>query len=134
MERSGRCISLSPFRAATPTDMLRGRRSYAIGFTQWFGITYTNNSLALWLWIMCYLALFLNFLLPGLGTLTLHDKRVLGFIQLFLTIVNCILVNFSGSLSILIHLGLFAWALATTISFIIEHSVKKVIQQERERQ
>jgi len=84
------------------------------------------------------LAIFLNLLLPGLGTLIFTNKRVQGFIQVFLTVVNYILVlltfGFWGILGVFIHLGLFAWALAATISFMSEQSAKKAVQQERERQ
>jgi hypothetical protein len=84
------------------------------------------------------LALFLNFFFPGLGTLLFTNKRVQGFIQLVLTIINDILIVFTlgfwGIIGIFIHIGLFVWALAATVSFMSEQSAKKAIQQERENQ
>jgi hypothetical protein len=84
------------------------------------------------------LALFLNFLLPGLGTLLFTTKRVQGFIQLVLSVINGILIIFTlglwGVIGIFIHLGLFIWALAATIGFMSEQAAKKAVQEERERQ
>lgn len=84
------------------------------------------------------LAIFLNLLIPGLGTILFTTKRVQGFIQIVISVINGILtivtLGFWGIIGIFIHLGLFAWALATTISFMSEQSARKVIQQERERQ
>lgn len=84
------------------------------------------------------LALFLNFLLPGLGTLLFTNKRVQGFIQLVLTVINYILIfvtlGFWVIIGGFIHLGLFVWALASTMGFMSEQAAKKAIQQERENQ
>ena len=83
------------------------------------------------------LALFANFLLPGLGTLIFTTKRVQGFIQLVLTVINYILIlatlGFWGFIGVFIHLGLFAWALATTISFMSEQAAKKAVQEQLNR-
>jgi hypothetical protein len=83
------------------------------------------------------LALFLNFLLPGLGTLIFTTKRVQGFIQLVLTIINYILtlatLGFWGIIGVFIHLGLFVWALAATISFMSEQAAKKAVQEQMNR-
>ncbi|MFM2060637.1 MAG: hypothetical protein RLZZ507_307 [Cyanobacteriota bacterium] len=84
------------------------------------------------------LAIFLNLLFPGLGTLLFTNKKVAGFIQLLLCIINDILIL--GTLGIwlffglFIHIGFFAWALASTIGFMSERAAKKAIQEERERQ
>jgi hypothetical protein len=79
------------------------------------------------------LALFLNFVLPGLGTVSFTTKRVQGFIQLVLSVLNLILVfvtlGFWAIIGGFVHLGLFVWALAATISFMSEQSAKKVMQQ-----
>ena len=84
------------------------------------------------------LAIFLNLILPGLGTLLFTNKRVQGFVQLALAVFNWILtlvtLGFWGIIGFFIHLGLFAWALAATISFMSEQSAKKAIQEEREQQ
>ena len=84
------------------------------------------------------LAIFLNLLFPGLGTLLFTNKRVQGFIQLVISIINDILIIVSlglwGIIGIFIHLGLFAWALAATMSFMSEQAAKRAVQQERERQ
>lgn len=84
------------------------------------------------------LALILNFLLPGLGTLLFTSKRVQGFIQLFLAVINSLLIIFTlgfwGIIGIFIHLGLFVWSLVATMSFMNEQTVKKAIQEERKRQ
>lgn len=84
------------------------------------------------------LALFLNFLLPGLGTLLFTNKRVQGFIQLVIAVFNWILVLATigvwGIIGAFIHFGLFVWALAATISFMSDQSAKKAVQEERERQ
>ncbi|ACK73974.1 hypothetical protein PCC7424_5396 (plasmid) [Gloeothece citriformis PCC 7424] len=75
------------------------------------------------------LAIFLNLLFPGLGTLLFTNKRVEGFIQLFLCIINDLLIiatlGFWLLIGLFIHLGLFAWALASTINFMIERAEKK---------
>jgi hypothetical protein len=82
------------------------------------------------------LAIFLNLLLPGLGTLLFTSKRIQGFIQLFLTVVNglLVLVTFGiwGTIGGIIHLALFAWALAATITDMSERAAKKAAQEERE--
>lgn len=81
------------------------------------------------------LAIFFNFLFPGLGTLLFTNKRIAGFIQLALFVVNLILTI--ATLGILlpiggfIHLGLFVWSLASTISFMSEQAAKKAIQQKQ---
>ncbi|MBC5793797.1 hypothetical protein H5968_01175 [Sphaerospermopsis sp. LEGE 00249] len=84
------------------------------------------------------LAIFLNLLFPGLGTLLFTNKRVEGFIQLVLAIINDLLIlvtlGFWLVIGLLIHIGLFAWALASTISFMSERAAKKAIQEERERE
>jgi hypothetical protein len=83
------------------------------------------------------LALFANLLIPGLGTLIFTTKRVQGFIQLVLTVINYILIlatlGFWGIIGIFIHLGLFAWALAATISFMSEQAAKKAVQEQINR-
>jgi hypothetical protein len=83
------------------------------------------------------LALFANLLLPGLGTLLFTTKRVQGFIQLVLTVINDILIlvtlGFWGLIGVFIHLGLFAWALATTIGFMSEQAAKKAVQEQLNR-
>jgi hypothetical protein len=83
------------------------------------------------------LALFLNFLIPGLGTVSFTNRRIQGFIQLALSVFNLILVfvtlGFWALIGTFVHLGLFVWALAATISFMSEESAKKAIQQERSR-
>jgi hypothetical protein len=84
------------------------------------------------------LALFLNFLIPGLGTIIFTTKRVQGFIQIVLSVINAILVIATLGVWLLIggfiQLGLFIWAIATTISFMSEESAKKVMREERDRQ
>ena len=84
------------------------------------------------------LAIFLNLLFPGLGTLLFTNKRVVGFIQLFLAVLNLILtfmtIGLWGFIGFFIYLGLFAWSLASTIKFMSEQAAKKAIQQERESQ
>jgi hypothetical protein len=84
------------------------------------------------------LALFLNFLIPGLGTIIFTTKRVQGFIQIVLSVINATLVIATLGVWLLIggfiQLGLFIWAIATTISFMSEESAKKVIREERDRQ
>ena len=84
------------------------------------------------------LAIFLNFLLPGLGTILFTNKRVAGFIQLLLSVFNLILtlvtVGLWGGIGIFIHLGLFAWSLASSITFMSQQAAKKALQEERERQ
>jgi uncharacterized membrane protein len=83
------------------------------------------------------LALVLNVLIPGLGTVSFTNRRIQGFIQLALSIVNLILIVVSlgiwAFIGTFIHLILFVWSLAATISYISEASAKKVIQQERSR-
>jgi hypothetical protein len=84
------------------------------------------------------LSFLLNFFLPGLGTLLFTNKKVQGFIQLALTIVNDVLIIFTlgfwGIIGIFIHIGLFVWSLVSTMSFMSEQAAKKAVQQERERQ
>lgn len=84
------------------------------------------------------LALFLNFLLPGVGTLLFTNKKIQGFIQVILAVINAILVLATAGLWLifggLIYLGLFVWSLAATISFMSEESAKKVMREERDRQ
>jgi hypothetical protein len=81
------------------------------------------------------LAIFFNFLFPGLGTLLFTNKRIAGFIQLTLFVVNLILTiaTFGAWVVVggFIHLGLFVWSLASTISFMSEQAAKKAIQQEK---
>lgn len=83
------------------------------------------------------LALFLNFLIPGLGTIIFTTKRIQGFIQIVLSVINIILVIATLGIWVLvgsfIQLGLFIWAIATTISFMSEESAKKVMRDERDR-
>ena len=82
------------------------------------------------------LGIFLNFLLPGLGTVLFTGKRIGGFIQLFLAVLNFVLTVVSigvwGFIGFFIHLGLFAWSLASTVKFMSEQAAKKAIQQARE--
>jgi hypothetical protein len=84
------------------------------------------------------LALFLNFLLPGLGTILFTNKRIQGFIQIVLTVINVILVLATAGLWLLfgrfIYLGLFIWSIPSTISFMSKESAKKVMRDERDRQ
>ena len=84
------------------------------------------------------LAIFLNLLIPGLGTVLFTNKKVQGFIQILLGVINLILTiatfGLWGIFGFFIHLGLFAWALAATISFMSEEAAKKVIREERDRQ
>jgi hypothetical protein len=83
-------------------------------------------------------AIFLNLLCPGLGTILFTGKRVAGFIQIAIAVANLILTiatfGIWGIIGFFIHLGLFAWALASTISYMSEQAAKKAIQQEREQQ
>ncbi|MBO1347101.1 MAG: hypothetical protein EBE86_006765 [Hormoscilla sp. GUM202] len=70
-------------------------------------------------------------LLPGLGTLLFTNKRIQGFIQVVLTIINYILMGIIGIIiGVFVHLILFVWALAATISFMSEQSAKKAIREE----
>lgn len=84
------------------------------------------------------LALFLNFLIPGLGTVLFTNKRVQGFIQIVLAVINLILIAATlglwGLFGGFIHLGLFVWAIAATIAFMSEESAKKAIRAELDRQ
>ena len=84
------------------------------------------------------LALFLNFLIPGLGTVLFTNKRVQGFIQIVLSVINVILIVATVGVWLLvggfIQFGLFVWSIATTISFMSEESAKKVMREERDRQ
>jgi len=84
------------------------------------------------------LALFLNFLIPGLGTIIFTTNRVQGFIQIVLSVINAILIIATLGVWLLIggfiQLGLFIWAIATTISFMSEEAAKKVMREERDRQ
>jgi hypothetical protein len=79
------------------------------------------------------LAIFLNFLLPGLGTLLFTTKKVQGFIQLVLTIVNAILIfatlGLWGLIGGFIHLGLFIWAIVATMTFMSEQAAKKAVRE-----
>jgi hypothetical protein len=83
------------------------------------------------------LALFANLILPGVGTLLFTNKRVQGFIQLVLTVINYILIlatlGFWAFIGAFIHLGLFAWALATKIGFMSEQAAKKAVQEQLNR-
>jgi hypothetical protein len=83
------------------------------------------------------LALFLNFLLPGLGTILFTNKRTQGFIQIVLSVINYILIVATLGLWLLIggfiQLGLFVWSIAATVSFMSEESAKKVMREERDR-
>jgi heme exporter protein D len=88
------------------------------------------------------LAILLNAFLPGLGTLCFTNKRGQGFTQLVLSVANGIVGIVLTALTVglwffvwfIIHIGLAAWALASTISFMSEQSAKKAIQEERDRQ
>lgn len=84
------------------------------------------------------LAIFLNLLLPGLGTLLFTNKKGQGFIQLFLSVINDLLIlvtlGFWLLIGVFIHLGLFAWAMATSISFVSEQAAKKAVREEHDRQ
>lgn len=87
---------------------------------------------------MGVIALILNFFLPGLGTLVFTTKRIQGFIQLFLCIINLALVGITFGIwlivGIFIHLGIFVWSIVTTAIFMGEQAAKQAAQQERERQ
>ena len=84
------------------------------------------------------LAIFLNFFLPGLGTIFLAKKTGQGFVQIFLSVLNILLtiITFGiwGIIGVLIHLGLFAWALTSTFTAISEQSARKMYREERERE
>jgi hypothetical protein len=84
------------------------------------------------------LALFLNFLIPGFGTVLFTNKKVQGFIQIVLAVINVILIfatlGLWGIFGGFIHLGLFVWAIAETITFMSEEAAKKAIREERDRQ
>jgi uncharacterized protein YneF (UPF0154 family) len=84
------------------------------------------------------LAIFLNLILPGLGTVFLAKKTGQGFVQLFLSVLNIILsiVTFGiwAIIGIFIHLGLFAWALTSTFTAISEKTARKMYREERERE
>ncbi len=84
------------------------------------------------------LAILLNFLLPGLGTLLFTTKRIQGFIQLVLTIINDILIVATFGVWILIggfiHLGLFIWSLVATMSSMSEQAAKKAVREQLNRE
>jgi hypothetical protein len=63
------------------------------------------------------LALFVNFLIPGLGTLLFTNRRVQGFIQIVISIIKYILIVATFGI----------WA------FMSEESAKKVVQQNRDQ-
>lgn len=83
------------------------------------------------------LAIFLNGLLPGLGTLAFTNKTGQGFTQLSFAVANDVIgfflffitFGFWGVIWLLIHAALAAWALATTISFMSEQAAKKAIRE-----
>jgi hypothetical protein len=83
------------------------------------------------------LALFLNFFMPGFGTIIFTNKRVQGFIQIVLAVINGILIFATAGLWLVfggfIYLGLFIWSIASTISFMGEESAKKMMREERDR-
>ena len=82
-------------------------------------------------------AIFLNGLLPGLGTLIFTNKTGQGFVQLTLAVANHIIglflfivtFGFWGIIWLLIHAALAAWSLATTISFMSEQTAKKAVRE-----
>jgi fatty acid desaturase len=88
------------------------------------------------------LAIFLNLILPGLGTIFLAKKTGQGFAQIFLAVLNFILGIFLGIVTLgfwaiiaaLIHLGIFAWALTSTFTAISEQTARKMYREERERE
>lgn len=84
------------------------------------------------------LALVLNFFLPGLGTILFTNRRIQGFIQIVLSVINTILVLVTAGLWLIfagfIYLGLFVWSIVATVSFMSEESAKKVMREERDRQ
>jgi hypothetical protein len=79
------------------------------------------------------LALFLNFLIPGLGTLLFTNRRIQGFIQVVVSIINYILTVATfgvwALIGVFVYLGVFVWSLAATITFMSEQSARKVMQQ-----
>ncbi len=83
------------------------------------------------------LAIFLNGLLPGLGTLAFTNKTGQGFVQLSLAVANDVIgfflffltFGFWGIIWFLIHAALAAWALATTITFMSEQATKQAIRE-----
>jgi hypothetical protein len=79
------------------------------------------------------LSILLNIFLPGLGTLIFTSKRVQGFIQLALTIVNAILIfatlGLWGIIGGFIYLGLLVWSIVTTTSFMSEQTAKRVVRE-----
>lgn len=78
--------------------------------------------------------------MPGLGTIFLAKRTGQGFIQIFLSVLNWILGIFLGAITfgfwavfaVLIHLGIFAWALTSTFAAISEKSARKMYREERE--
>jgi hypothetical protein len=84
------------------------------------------------------LSLFLNFLMPGLGTVLFTNKRTEGFIQIVLSVINIILTIATLGLWLIIgcfvQFGLFVWSTVSTTSFMSEESAKKAIREERDRQ
>ena len=76
--------------------------------------------------------------MPGLGTIIFTNKRTQGFIQIVLSVINAVLTIATLGVWLLvggfIQLGLFIWAIATTISFMSEEAAKKVMREERDRQ
>lgn len=81
------------------------------------------------------LSIFFNFLLPGLGTILFTSKRTQGFIQIVIAVVNTILtvatLGIWAIIGIFIHLGVFAWSLADTMTYMSEQAAKKAVQEER---
>jgi hypothetical protein len=79
------------------------------------------------------LSILLNIFLPGLGTLLFTSKRIQGFIQLALTILNGILVfatlGLWGIIGGFIHLGLLVWSIVTTSTFMSEQTAKRVVRE-----
>jgi hypothetical protein len=87
--------------------------------------------------MMGCLALFVNFLIPGLGTLLFTNRRIQGLIQIVISIINYILIvatfGIWALIGVFVYLGVFVWSLAATITFMSEQSAKKVIQQNHDQ-
>ena len=82
------------------------------------------------------LAIFLNLILPGLGTIFLSNKTGQGFAQLFFSVLNLVLIAITfglwGLLAPAVHLAIFAWALASTFSAISEKTAKKMYREQHQ--
>jgi hypothetical protein len=81
------------------------------------------------------LAMFLNFLHSGLGTILFTPKKVEGFIQILLSVINLILsVKFWNIFGLFIGYGLFCWSHWSTVTFMNEKSAKRKREKEKEKE